>query len=190
MICKRELQTMPKYVLIAAALAALWWFTSGHELDAVPLPDGTLDFPGYTFSNPERFELDARVLSVRDYRSGREAALSPRDLALGWDRMMEDAVVDQISISQSGRWYRWRTESYPIPRREIEISSANMHMVPANETVARELNEIKADDRIRIVGQLVDISAADGWRWRSSRTRADTGNGACELVLLEALYWL
>jgi hypothetical protein len=181
---------MQKYAFIAAAIAALWWFTSQDKLEAVTLPDGSLSFPGYTFTNPERFELDARVLSVRDYRSGREAELSPRDLALGWDRMMEDAVVEQIEISQSGRWYRWRSDNFPIPRREIETSSANMHMVPANEQVARQLEEVDEDDRIRIVGQLVDISAADGWRWRSSRTRTDTGNGACELVLLEQIHWL
>ncbi len=181
---------MQRYAFIAAALAALWWFTSQSDLEAVVLPDGSLSFPGYTFSNPEPFELNARVLSVKDYLSGREADLSPRDLALGWNRMMEDAVVEQIDISQSGRWYRWRTDNYPIPRREIETSSANMHMVPANEAVARLLDEVDEDDRVRIVGQLVDISAADGWRWRSSRSRTDTGKGACELVLLEQIHWL
>ena len=181
---------MQKYVLIAAMAAALWWFTSQNDLEAITLPDGSLSFPGYTFSNPEPFDLQARVLSVKDYHSGREADLSPRDLALGWDRMMEDEVVEEIRIRQSGRWYRWRTDSYPIPKREIQISSANMHMVPANEAVAQQLGRIDEDDRIRIVGKLVDISAADGWRWRSSRSRTDTGNGACELVLLEQIHWL
>ena len=181
---------MNKLVVIAAILATLWWVSSDRELAVVPLPDGSLSFPGYTFSNPEPFQMNVRVLSVQDYHSGREADLSPRDLALGWDRMMEDAVVDKISFSQSGRWYRWRTDSYPIPRREIEVSSANMHMVPANEAVARQLDEVDTDDQIRIVGKLVDISAADGWRWTSSRSRTDTGNGACELVLLEQIHWL
>ena len=181
---------MNRLVVILAILAALWWFSSDGELEAVPLPDGSLSFPGYTFSNPEPFEIKARVLSVKDYRRGREADLSPRDLALGWDRMMEDAVVEKINVSQSGRWYRWQADSYPIPRREIETSSANMHMVPANEAVARQLKSVDEDDQIRIVGQLVDISATDGWRWRSSRSRRDTGNGACELVLLEQIHWL
>jgi hypothetical protein len=36
----------------------------------------------------------------------------------------------------------------------------------------------------------VDISAEDGWRWRSSRSRTDTGNGACELILLERIVQL
>jgi hypothetical protein len=181
---------MQKYVLIAAGLAALWWVTSQGDLEAVTGSDGSLSFPGYTFSNAEPFELNARVLSVKEYGSGREAELSPRDLALGWERMMEDAVVEQIDISQSGRWYRWRTDNYPIPRREIETSSANMHMVPANAIVARQLDKVDESDRIRIVGHLVDISAEDGWRWHSSRSRTDIGSGACELVLLEQIYWL
>lgn len=190
MIRRPKLLIMKKYLLIAAALASFWWFSSQGNLAAVTLPDGSFSFPGYSFSNPEPFELEARVLSVKDYGFGRESELSPRDLAVGWDRMMDDSIVEQIEVRQSGRWYRWRADSYPIPKHEIATSSANMHMVPANEAVARQLDAVDENDRIRIVGQLVDISAADGWHWRSSRTRTDTGNGACELVLLEQIHWL
>ena len=28
--------------------------------------------------------------------------------------------------------------------------------------------------------------SADGWRWQSSLTRHDTGNGACELLLVQS----
>jgi hypothetical protein len=34
---------------------------------------------------------------------------------------------------------------------------------------------------------LIEAQASDGWRWRSSLTREDTGNGACELVLVKSL---
>lgn len=43
---------------------------------------------------------------------------------------------------------------------------------------------------IRITGQLVDIYRDDGWRWLSSRSRTDTGNDSCELVLLERIDWI
>ena len=180
-----------RYVLlISAVLLGFWWHDTQTVTEAVPLPDGTLAYPGYTFSNSEPFDLEARVLSVRHYRSGREAELSPTDLALGWGRMMEDEVVDLIEVSQRSRWYHWRADTLPIPRREIQDSSANMHMVPANESVARVLDEVGEHDRIRIVGQLIDANAEDGWRWRSSRSRTDKGTGACELVLLEQIHWL
>jgi len=35
-----------------------------------------------------------------------------------------------MSFSQSSRFYAWRYEGDPpIPRRDIEIHSANMHMI-------------------------------------------------------------
>jgi hypothetical protein len=34
-------------------------------------------------------------------------------------------------------------------------------------------------------GFLVEARADDGWRWRSSLTRDDTGARACELVFVE-----
>lgn len=181
---------MHRLLIIILAVVAGWWFTSQSDSQAVVLPDGSFAYPGYRFSNPEPFDLEARVLSVRDYSNGRESELSPTDLALGWGRMMDDEVVRRIDISQRGRWYYWRTDDYPIPHQEIVHSSANMHMVPANETVARVLDEVDESDRIRVVGQLVDISAEDGWRWRSSRSRTDSGNGACELVLVERIILL
>lgn len=75
----------------------------------------------------------------------------------------------------------------PIPRREIETHSANMHMIPANDSVARSLARVGKDDRIRLSGKLVRIEADDGWRWVSSLSREDTGAGACELVWVESL---
>lgn len=129
------------------------------------------------------FRIDARVLSRRDYGDGRESELSPTDLALGWGRMREEAVLDRLEISQSGRWYhyRWRDEP-PLPREEIVRSSANMHFIPADAIAARELADVREGDRVHVEGWLVEAVAPDGWTWRSSLTRDDSGDGACELV--------
>jgi len=129
------------------------------------------------------FSLDARVLSREDYTLGRESDLSPTDLALGWGRMREDAVLSQLSISQSNRWYHYRWQGAPpIPVKEIVRSSANMHMIPASPEAAKQLASVREGDRVRIDGWLVEADAPDGWRWRSSTTREDSGSGACEVV--------
>lgn len=134
------------------------------------------------------FSVDARVLSREDYRIGREAELSPTDLALGWQRMADDDVLDVLDISQSSRWYSYRWEKDPpIAPKLIATSSANMHLIPANEGVARALSQVRPDDRVRMEGWLVEASAKDGWRWRSSTTRDDTGGGACEVVYVCAI---
>ena len=66
--------------------------------------------------------------------------------------------------------------------REIVRSSANMHMIPADAHAARALAQVRAGDNVRIEGWLVEADAPDGWRWRSSLTREDSGSGACEVV--------
>ena len=134
------------------------------------------------------FSIDARVLSREDYRFGREADISPVDLALGWGRMTDDAVLSRLDITQGGRWYRYRWQGDPpIPLAEIVRSSANMHMIPADDAVAAALKRIERGQRVRIDGWLVEVNAPDGWRWRSSLTREDTGGGACELVYVCAV---
>ena len=129
------------------------------------------------------FSIDARVLSRRDYDAGRESDLSPTDLALGWGRMRDDGVLSRLDISQSGRWYRYRwSDAPPISVDEIVRSSANMHVIPANDGVARALARVREGDRVRMDGWLVEADAPDGWTWRSSTTREDSGEGACEVV--------
>jgi hypothetical protein len=138
-----------------------------------------------TLTTRAHFDITARVLSRKDYSGGADARLIPTDLALGWGRMSDSDVLAKIDISQSGRFYYWHVKEFPIPRREIETSSANMHMIPANEDVKRQLEQVRQGELVRITGFLVDASRADGWRWKTSLTRDDTGAGACELIYVE-----
>lgn len=198
-------------VLAVLACVAGWWFSdhragprapaaAGDLSLACPLPPRVAagepplqtDIPGSlspfaleaaTLTPIAGFSVDARVLSREDYRRGRESELSPTDLALGWARMADDAVIAALDISQSSRWYRYRwSDQPPLPPREIASSSANMHMIPGNDAIAQALAGVRQGDRVRIDGWLVEAKAADGWRWRSSTSRTDTGGGACEVV--------
>lgn len=149
----------------------------------VPAGIGPFRLQPATLTPLAGFNIEARVLGRRDYSSGRESAISPTDLALGWGPMRDDAVLAALDISQSGRWYfyRWQNEP-PLPVERIVRSSANMHFIPADDIAARELGRIRAGDRVRVDGWLVEAVAPDGWTWRSSLSREDSGDGACELV--------
>ncbi len=134
------------------------------------------------------FDIEARVLSREDYAFDAGAALSPTDLALGWGRMSDSATIDALEIRQSARYfsYRWRT-SPPIPPAEIVRSATNLHAIPADAAVARSLARVRVGDVVELRGRLVEASRADGWRWRSSLSREDSGAGACELMLIESI---
>lgn len=156
--------------------------------EQMDLDEGTtLQRGDVTLHTRAHFALTARVLSREDYRFDAGASLAPTDLALGWGRMSDNAVLSRIDIRQSGRFYYWHVDAFPIPRREIETSSANMHLIPADEGVRRAMERVRQGELVHIEGFLVDASRPDGWRWRTSLSREDTGNGACELVFVETL---
>ncbi|MGE0385595.1 MAG: hypothetical protein AB7Q97_12750 [Gammaproteobacteria bacterium] len=143
---------------------------------------------GYTITPAAKFSVQARILGTERYRVGRAADLSPVDFALGWGRMSDSAVIEQLSISQSNRfyWYRWSDEP-PIPSEEIVSHSANMHLIPATPAVASRLLDARVGQRVKLDGLLVRVTARDGWHWNSSMTRDDSGDGACELVWVESV---
>lgn len=133
------------------------------------------------------FDVTGRVLLTEDFRSGREAELSPKDLTLGWGAMSHNQYLQQLSLSHSGRFYQWQAKEEGIDKDNVTRNSANMHFIPANDRVAAILKGIRRDDLIRARGYLVQVEAPDGWHWVSSQVRTDSGAGACELIFTEQL---
>jgi hypothetical protein len=142
---------------------------------------------GFTLSPLADYAIKARVLSTEDYYMGTEAELSPTDLALGWGAMSDEAVLSKVKISQGNRFFYWHVDEFPIPQHEIEIHTANTHIIPANDSVKRKLGKIHPGQIVDIKGQLIEAKRSDGWHWRSSLTREDTGAGACEVFYVTEL---
>lgn len=174
---------------LSALVAAPTGFDPAVSIDREPLQtelaeQKILHAGDYRFDLRAEFQLEAKVLGRRDYRRDSSAYLSPIDLALGWGAMARPEIIQQVDISQRGRFYYWRVEAYPIPRNEIIRSSANMHMIPASPEVLDVLKQTRTGDRVRLRGYLVNVDRDDGWRWRTSMVRTDTGSGACEVILV------
>jgi hypothetical protein len=153
-----------------------------RPVDALPAI-GLLD---YKLTPRARFELRARVLSREDYRWDAGAGLAPMDLALGWGAMSDQVVLDRIEISQGARWYFTRYQAPgPLADRDIIRQSSNMHLVPAEPAILDRLREIRRGDLVWLGGLLVDAEHDSGFRWRTSLSREDTGDGSCELFYVE-----
>lgn len=143
------------------------------------------DYEGFNFNAFAQFSLTARVLGAERYIFGISSEISPVDLALGWQEMSKDEVVKRINVSQQRRWYYWSySGDSPTSRANISRQSANMHMIPINEDVKDVLLDVKRNDIVKIEGYLVNVDGDDGFTWRSSSTRNDTGDGACEIILV------
>ena len=177
---------MKRWIIFVSIAAAVWflWHASGGGV-ATTLPEGGFMYPGYQIAPLEDYTIEARVLSRHEYRHDREAALAPTDLALGWGPMADDAVLAEIDVSQNNRWYYWRAAHLPIPASEIAHHSANVHVIAASAAAAQALTRVAAHDRVRLAGKLVEVRGDDGWHWRSSLSRTDTGAGSCEVLWLE-----
>jgi hypothetical protein len=194
---------MHRWLWVALALLAVlsWWEWSHREIVhppgvLVPLQPVQLAIePGPPVTQGEfelqrraQFGLTARVLSTRQYRWGREADLSPIDLALGWGPMSDQIVLDEIEITQGNRWYFTRFDlPPPLPEADMIRNSGNMHMVPAKPWIENELQPLRRGDVVQLNGYLVDAQHPSGFRWRTSLSREDTGNGSCELFLVTGI---
>jgi hypothetical protein len=191
------------WVAAAVALASLLWIWHDQRSPFVqppgipyanrtetPLQDESdvqppFNFKGFRLAPVAHFEVKARLLMRTAYSMGRESELAPVDFALGWNRMADDDVLNRLNLTQGSRFYFYHwTGTPPIPRDEIIISSANMHLIPATRKIDDMLRKLPVGGLVHLEGTLVDASKGK-WTWRTSRTRSDTGPGACELFYVE-----
>lgn len=130
-----------------------------------------------------RYSVTAVVLSRDRYRFDPCADIAPVDLALGWGPMSIAENINQLQISQSGRFYEysWRNEP-PMEPHDIVIHSANTHCLPADGAVRNQLLAVRRHDLVTLEGYLVEVQMPHGAHWRSSLTREDSGGGACEVL--------
>lgn len=186
-------------VLVAGALFGAYHYVATRPIDWQPGPLVTADpqqadvhapdpipHGSFTLQPRARFSAEVRVLSRSRYRLGALAEASPLDLAVGWGPMSDSAVLDQLDISQSARFYYWHFDDEPpIPREIIETHSANWHLVPANSSVWDTLRGVRVGDIVKLEGVLVDLENPDVGIMKTSLRRDDTGAGACEIILVE-----
>lgn len=133
------------------------------------------------------FDLTARVLATKTY-ADEGAKYAPIDVAFGWGRLSDTSVLRRLSVSQLARFLRveWSGEA-PLDLAELTASAANMHLIPANDTVARQLRRLRPGHVAHLSGLLVNLARPDGWTWTSSLSRTDSGDGACEIVYVQSV---
>jgi hypothetical protein len=132
------------------------------------------------------YDVSARVGATERYRAGAAGALLPWDFVLAWGAATTEPAWSRISYLQTGRFYNWRTDDSLDPSY-VASHTANTHLIAATSTVAFALAHVRRGDVVRLEGDLVDAEGPDGFGWKTSLARTDTGPGACETLYVRAV---
>lgn len=133
------------------------------------------------------YEVTAVVKSVRDYTLDYTSQISPRDFALAWGDLNNHSIDRFVNYRQRNRWYYFSVNTAaPVDITYVDEYSANTHLIPATKDVKKQLKDVLPGDYITMTGFLVNAYFDEGF-WKSSLTRDDTGNGACEIMYVTSI---
>ena len=200
-------------VLKVAAIAFVAWLAIDRFVPAVPLSflsseaapsPNALKEPVQTDPSREPFaetrgrrtfritpraayDVAARVGATERYWSGASGRLLPWDFVLTWGAVTREPAWLHISFTQTGRFYMWSTRDASLDPGYVSSHTANTHLIPASGRIASAFARVRRGDVVRLEGDLVDIDGPDGFVWKTSLTRTDTGAGACETLYVRAI---
>lgn len=109
-----------------------------------------------------------------------------KDICVIWGDNLKNNDFHKVSFWNQ-TWTCWFQHDYDVHFNHHELS--NNHILPDTEEVADLLKYTKPGDQIHLKGQLVNYSliGEGGGERRSSTSRYDKGNGACEVVFVSEL---
>ena len=135
------------------------------------------------------FHGNFRILGSKTYQDDEQAKFSPIDYAVSWGLFAKPEIARTISVQQYDRFLNWKIDKLPVsPKQAIQMVS-NMHIIPANPQIAEQIKQVQRGDLVQLKGDLVEIKDKD-LVWKSSLTRTDIGDGACELFRVNSIQWL
>lgn len=144
---------------------------------------------GQSISTLESYQGEFRILGTKQYKNDEQAKFSPIDYAVSWGMFAQPNIARQIYVKQYDRFLNWKLAVLPVsPQKAMEMVS-NIHIIPANPTIAQEIKKVKRGDLVRLNGDLVEIKDND-LVWRSSLSRDDVGDGGCELFRVNSIQWI
>jgi hypothetical protein len=170
---------------------------------STPASPNTYKIHEYQLTELAYFDTTSLVLSVKKYprseldKEAHRNLLSPMDIAIGWGAMSNPEVLSHFRYYQSDRFFHFANYlDYTTQASQMRIDElvANIHIIPASRAIADALENVRPHTLVRLVGSLVEVRQVKGNYkspviWRSSLSRLDLGDGACEVLYLKRLEW-
>jgi hypothetical protein len=151
-------------------------------------PDvGPWESRGYRFTPLAKYQISARVVRTSRYWFGSGSDIGPMDLLLAWGPMSDTANLQKVDFARCNRCMRWTLLDGSLPVKTVSENIANVHIIPANGEVWKDVKGVRREDTVTMTGYLVHVTTDAGYSWKSSTTRTDTGDGSCEVFWVDKL---
>ena len=116
--------------------------------------------------------------------------LSPYDYAIIWGNA--PSYLPYLKFDQIVRFCLFKLKSdSPVDATYLNSHMGNNHLIPATVNIRKALSKARKKDLVVIEGYLVSVLAKDRknriYTWKSSLSRDDKGNGACEIIYVTSL---
>jgi hypothetical protein len=209
----QAMHALVRYLMIASLVVAAgsWWMKDAlpppaalaadvleqpkQVRTAKPAIDTTVNGIDYRIQPRFAYNLSGLVVSLHHSDSWWDYAhkewgdhINLMDLCVVWGGTAEAGAYKKVSFSNNQWECHWSWSSAAAGRNFNHQEVSNNHIVTDNPAVAKVLRKIRIGDQIRISGYLVDYTIANRQGARvTSTTRTDTGNGACEVLYVEAV---
>lgn len=132
---------------------------------------------------------DFRILSRKDYQEDSAARFSPMDLAVSDGPLASRKYYSQIEVAQDNRFLSIRIKALPFTPKQLREHVDNIHVIPGNEQIAQQLQQVQRGDLVQLRGYLVEVGDKQS-TWRSSLTNDAVGDGACKVMRIESIKWV
>jgi len=149
--------------------------------EAITIPQ----HPEFRLLPRAEYHTKAWAIAVDDDVDDDWAAIAPLDVSLAWGPVAHPSVLRHISFHLKRRYVSLRWDGQmPLSKDEVMHHASNHHLIPSSAEVMLSLEQIRPGDFVQLDGLLVDLRGPPGLM-RTSLSRTDIGNGACEVLYVQ-----
>jgi hypothetical protein len=168
----------------------------GFYQDAVIAPEAVIRQAGdvtFTLRPLYRYRVVGRIVGKDEYFLSPLDRLAPMDLTIATGEILRPEIFSQFTFRKSSRHFSYRyvfpAGVTPLSPQYIASHVSNSHLIFVDDAVHAAARDARVGDMVEIEGSLVTAAGTGGdgrtWTWRTSTSRADQGEGSCELVYVE-----
>ena len=112
-----------------------------------------------------------------------DAELAPVDLCVVWGVLADPEYLQYTTFIQEDRGCECIYDvGSPVDTPHVLSQFVNIHLIPANDYILQAIKSIRKGQKVVLEGFLVDIYLNGSIYIETSRTRADNGEGSCEIL--------